>query len=210
MTIVTALTAKTVKNDNTVLYSITDTNDDNAVKTEAAFANTYEKKSSLTVSKAVVNPEYVDESKDEYEFTITFIENGSAAVPENVKIDGEQVAVESGKVTFKLKDGDSAEISDVPVGVKYTLEETTPTDANYEGTAISAKNGDDETTSDSTKIENMLIGEDTNTADVTNTYKEVAPTGIITHYLPYIAVILLAIVAFALFIVSRRRKAARY
>jgi LPXTG-motif cell wall-anchored protein len=40
--------------------------------------------------------------------------------------------------------------------------------------------------------------------------EDITVTGIITTYLPYIAMILLAMAALALYVVSKRRRAARY
>ncbi len=209
-----------VKNDKTVTYSVTKKGETPATKTELTFTNAYKATTDLSVSKAVTSDANVDKDT-EYEFTITFTAGGDTApVPSKIsgKIgDGEATdyTVTDSKATFKLKKGQTITFSGLPAGLKYTVTETkpTPSTVEYVDTDVAQTIDGNEQTSTkglASKTNAVLGNKGANTVGFTNNYKEISPTGIITHYLPYIAVILLAIVAFALFIVSRRRKAARY
>lgn len=201
--------------------SAADTTEANKVST-LAFENTYAKDTSLVISKAVENPTY--EKDYEYEFTIQFVKSSTAtSLPTSFTCayqGGSQtatsVAVDTdGKATIKLKKNEKITISGIPAGTKYTVTETnantTKLGVNYKSTKISqVVNGGDPTTINGAATEQQVIGENTNSAAFTNSFQAVSPTGIITHYLPYIAIILLAIGAFAFFVVSRRRRAVRY
>jgi hypothetical protein len=204
------------KNDNTVLYSITKTNAVNAEKVpdaEFKFSNEYENNNGeLTVSKTVDHPEYVP-ADTEYEFTITFTENGSAKVPATItgKIgEGESaktVTVTNGSGTFKLKKDESVKFTDLPVGLKYQVVEEEPSHASYKETSITVNGTAVDGGGRDTGVNK--ITETANTAAYTNVYDEVTITGVIMNVLPFVMMIAIAGAAAAMYVVSRRRKMAR-
>lgn len=204
------------KNDGSVLYSITKTNEVGAEKVpdaEFKFSNEYQNNDGeLTVSKTVDNPEYVPADTD-YSFTITFTENGSAKVPATItgKIgEGESaktVTVTNGSGTFKLKKDESVKFTDLPVGLKYQVVEAKPSHASYKETSITV-NGTAVAGGEERDTGVNKITETANTAAYTNVYDEVTITGVIMNVLPFVMMIAIAGAA-AMYVVSRRRKMAR-
>ncbi|MGN0193530.1 MAG: Spy0128 family protein [Pseudoramibacter sp.] len=204
-----------VKTDRTKSYTITKTKGDKtAANKEAGFAftNTYKKNTSLTIKKTVENSTY--EPNNDYKFTLTFTNGENADKVTDIdltKVDGNTGLTKNsdGTYTFTLKNNGSITINGIPVGTKYTIAETKPDGANYKSTKIEQTvNGATEkvkTTGLSTS-EAQLIGENTNEADVTNTYQPVTVTGVITQIAPFIAMVAIAGGAVALYIVSRRRR----
>ena len=197
------------KNDNTVLYSITKTNEVGAEKVpdeEFKFSNEYENNDGeLTVSKAVTNPEYVP-ADTEYTFTLTFTTNGSAAAPDSVTgTKGTETITVSNGGTFTLKNNESIKFENLPVGVQYQVVETAPTHASYKETSIVV---------DGTNVSGLDTGakkitETANSAAYTNVYAEVTITGVIMNVLPFVMMIAIGGAAAAMYVVSRRRKMAR-
>ena len=209
-----------VKNDQTVTYSVTEKNATEAAKTDLIFTNVYKATANLSVSKAVTGAEYVD-AATEYGFTVRFVSNGETAqVPSSVmgKIgSGEATSytVTDGKLTFKLKKDETITFSDLPAGIKYTVteEELSPTTVTYTNTTVDQKiDGEPQAqTTGPASASNAVLGNaGENSVAFTNNYQQITPTGLIISYLPYIAMILLAMAALALYVVSKRRRAARY
>jgi hypothetical protein len=111
--------------------------------------------------------------------------------------------------SFTLKDGQSLKFdNDLPAGTTYTLTETgTP---GYTASAVVTENGATPTTDqaqntgDKLTLTSKLIGEGTNTAAFTNTYKDVTPTGININNSPFVALILISAAALAVFIFLKK------
>lgn len=198
-----------VKTDGTKTYTITKQGDTANKETGFDFTNSYNKNASLTVTKAVVNPEY--EADADYNFTITFIKGDNAnEVPDLTQVEGNSGLTKNpnGTYTFSLKNKGEITIKGIPAGTKYTISEKTPSSKNYESTKIEQTvNGTSKVTTDELGTNApQVIGEGSNIAAFTNTYKQVTPTGIIMSIAPYIALIAIAGAAVALYLVSRRRR----
>ncbi len=125
----------------------------------------------------------------------------------------------SNAATLKLAHGDylyfsTADGSALPVGTTYTVNEAAA--AGYQpsaalttggtavGTPVSANRGDPLTVD----TVNCLVDEGTNSIVVTNTYKNVAPTGLLMNLLPFIVIIVLVSAGLLIMLVSKRRKSA--
>ncbi len=210
-----------VDNAGAYKYSVTkkDANVDNANtdKTDLIFKNVYEATAYLIVSKAVTGDDYVP-TDTEYEFTVAFTANGDLAkVPEKVSgrigsADATEYTVTDNKVVVKLKKGETITFTGLPAGIKYTVTETTPTVQTYKDTTITQKADGETVMSDQTATATQiqtLGNKGENSVAVTNNFTPIAPTGLIMSYLPYISMIALAIAAVALYLVSKRREAAR-
>lgn len=204
-----------VKTDGTKSYTITKTKGDIAAankETGFDFTNAYNKDASLTVTKAVVNPEY--EADADYTFTITFTKGTNAnEVPDLTQVEGNSGLTKNndGTYTFSLKNKGSITINGIPAGTKYTISEATPSSKNYDGTKIEQTvNGSDTkvTTEALATTKAQVIGEGQNVAAYTNTYKKVTPTGVIMQIAPFIAMVAIAGGAVALYLVSRKRREA--
>lgn len=200
-----------VKTDMTKSFTITKEKGDTKNKeTGFDFINSYNKNASLTVTKAVVNPEY--EADADYTFTITFTKGTNAnEVPDLTQVEGNSGLTKNnnGTYTFSLKNKGSITINGIPAGTKYTISEATPSSKNYDSTKIEQTvNGSDTkvTTEALATTKAQVIGEGQNVAAYTNTYKKVTPTGVIMQIAPFIAMVAIAGGAVALYIVSRRRR----
>lgn len=155
--------------------------------------NTYEFKLKLTKSALAT-----EESYDAYVY-----ENGNKTETKKTFKVGEET-------TFSLKHNQSLVFPLLPTGTRYTLTETggdyTAT-INYmeDGKKKATVNGEankDTTTGD------RLVGDEDNYAKVSNDKQATPPTGILINNLPFIALILVAVGAFAAFVVSRKRRRA--
>lgn len=219
-----------VDKDNAHTYSVTKENvaDKTGDKKldKLSFTNTYTKrgnqdnknKASLVISKNVTNPDYVDKNTY-YTFEITFTRSSttgsevtSLPAANKVTFDKDKgEAVSTGAINygaaykFKLKDGGSVSFSDIPAGTTYTLTEsgfknqgTTPVKYTVTENGIAK-----EATTKSP--EGALIGEKENKVDVSNTYKDVTVTGVLTSIAPFLALIVVAAVAIAVYLVVRKK-----
>lgn len=196
-------------------YTITKTKGDTTKKETAfKFTNTYSKNTSLSVTKKVTNSTYIDKDQ-KYTFTATFTDPSTSQI-DMTKItvtgDAQEVSVSGKTITFSLKDGQTANFANVPAGAKVAVEETNTADLknkNWKSASFSAISDGAEisqpTTTD-TKISDVLVGENTNSITVANTFQDITVTGVITQIAPFVAMIAIAAGAAALYMVSRRRR----
>ncbi|MEE3419539.1 MAG: hypothetical protein VZR02_00335 [Lachnospiraceae bacterium] len=202
-----------VSSDGTTEYSVTDSN--NAADTtklgKMTFTNTYTKSTSLSVSKAVVNSEYVDLNK-EYDFNIRFTKASTTADDATITVPTGVTFTDAGgtEVTslaydtvyhFQMKKDDSVTFNNLPAGTKYSFSETT-TPANATVTYSTVSNGGAAT---AVAPSSSLIGEGTNTCAVTNTYQKVTPTGVVTSIAPFIALIIAVVAGIFLYAGVKRK-----
>ena len=180
---------------------------DGEKQNELSFTNTYRKNSSLTISKKTEG-EYADKTKD-FKFTIRF--EKAATELDNVdaytgKIGDETVECKVGEeTTFELHDGESLVFDPLPAGTRYVVEEVAAKDG-YTPSIEVVENGvqtPGETVSESEGISSAatgtnLVGENKNEVVFTNTYQEIAVTGIVLNNWPFIILIILAIGALLL------------
>ena len=96
-------------------------------------------------------------------------------------------------VTFKLKDGKTATFTGLVAGTKYTVAETAEAGytqylgytANGSDTGFTGE-GDAKQATGAMTTEQILAGENANSAVVRNDHKDVTPTGIVINNMPYI------------------------
>lgn len=133
------------------------------------FTNTYDESASLKISKSFSADSDIVPSGDadnrNYEFTLT-LKNSDGTAYAN-KVIGLPVGPSNtsttdaqGKVSFKLKKAQSVTITDIPVGVKYTVSETVDNNAIKYGFGFASETP-----------ENSIVS-GTNTVVMENTYSE--------------------------------------
>ena len=174
---------------------------------ELSFTNTYRKNSRLTISKKTEG-EYADKTKD-FDFTIEF--KKAATELDNVytytgKIGDETVDCKvDEEATFKLHDGESLVFDKLPAGTRYVVKEVAAKDG-YTPQIKVVENGEltlEKSVSEDNGIssavtETNLVGENENKVEFTNTYQDIALTGIVLNNWPFIILIILAIGAMLL------------
>ncbi|SHK84643.1 DUF7601 domain-containing protein [Desulforamulus aeronauticus] len=113
-------------------------------------------------------------------------------------------------ITIKLKHDEKLVFTDVPVGALYVA--VNQGAADYIPTAKITVNGTVLTPDLSAGVgqslitDNIRIGENTNKADFTNTFKSIPVTGLIINNLPFIMILVIAAGAFIAFILMKLRK----
>lgn len=126
-----------------------------------------------------------DTTKD-FSFKVTF--TAPEVLPANtnadqylaaVTVNGETGKVVNGVATFTLKGGETATFGNLIAGTKYSVEETEV--AGYEQGWKAVANGNEVTDKSG-----ILIGENANSGEMTNKYKDVTPTGLVINNMPYI------------------------
>ena len=194
------------ENGNLEVRSIT-AEKDGAKQEELSFTNTYRKNSSLTISKSTEGM-HADKTKD-FEFTIKFERAATESDEVDVytgKIGDETVECKVGEeTTFKLHDGEKLVFDPLPAGTRYVVEEVAAEDG-YTPSIKIVENGVEtqgETVSERDGISSAatgtnLVGENDNEVVFTNTYQEIAVTGIVLNNWPFIILIILAIGAMLL------------
>lgn len=126
---------------------------------------------------------------------------------------------------FQLKAGEKLVVINAPAGVEYTVKEdaltgyTATSTVTVAGVDASATYGVTPGTADAGLTGKKSIAKDPapgtaatvsdNQTTVLNTQNPITPTGILVDNLPYVVMILLAVGAFAAYIVSKRSKASR-
>ena len=128
---------------------------------------------------------------------------------------GSYITVTAGTpININLKHGQRLAFIGMHVGTTYSVTEAAATD--YTPSASVVVNGGSAAVTNGTVNTALSIGSPTaiilyanaNSAAFTNTYKNVTPTGIALNNLPFIMIIVLALGAFAAFIVVKSRKRA--
>ncbi|NCC43650.1 MAG: hypothetical protein EOM18_08725 [Clostridia bacterium] len=207
------------KEDGSGLYfSAVSAKNEAGEKCDLTFVNSYVKRggseegdeASLTISKTTTG-EYADKTK-QFDVAVT-LANPAVGGKESYKGTvgtTEYTFVPGTATTVKLADGDVLSFADLPVGTKYTAVEAGT--ANYTPSVKITVNGADTpielnaAAGAELSTEERVVGESTNKAEFTNTYKTVTPTGIIVHNLPFIMMILVAIGGALVYVISRRRR----
>lgn len=195
------------------------------------FTNILKKKTTLELSKAVVHPEYAEDT--EYTFSVKLTSYDElVSVPTSVTATlytsasdtvgtEKTIAFTEGVAEVTLKDGERIVFADLDAGLNYQVSETAPAAtagaASFTNAVFEQKDGDTvlkTTTQDSNTIgsyvdEQIVTEGNDNTCAVTNTFEEVTITGIIMNVLPFVMMIVIGAAAAAMYVVSRRRRAAR-
>lgn len=184
----------------------------------------------LTVSKTVVGA-YADRTKY-FAFNITttqpagisgatykaYVLNASDQVVTstdncaNLSTDsyGQYIVFTSGSpLTVNLKHDQKLVFNDLHIGSSYVAVESAV--ENYTASATVVVDGatginlSNSAANTSLSTDTRLIGEGKNSAAFTNTYKEITPTGVMINNFPFIMILLLAVGAFAGYIVVKSR-----
>ncbi len=195
---------------------------DGAKDDTAAFTNTFTKKggsdvpdekgdvTSLKVSKVVANVSYADLTKP-FNFTIKFEadQNSPAQVPEQISHSGEvedswkAVEGEKNKYMFQLMYNGEISFTDLPAGIHYTV--TEGTFANKKTTSNVATSNDIGKQNSGQTTGKLLVGEKTNSAEFTNTFKTITITGVVTHSAPFVIMVGALFVAVGGYVVLKKR-----
>lgn len=185
---------------------------------EMKFTNTYRKNASLEITK-VTKGELADKTKD-FKFTITITPSKTAkgSISYTGMIGTEKVTVEANQATpFQLCDGETLKFESLPAGTRYVVTEAAAEDG-YTPSVTVLENGTQtvkKTGSESEEISSAdaqktnLVGEGTNTVTFTNTYKDVAITGIFMNNLPFVIVIGIAVLALGALAILKKQRSAR-
>lgn len=209
------------KNDNLEVEKITA--EKAGTKTaKILFKNTYAKKDATLIIEKNTTGTYANKTQ-QFDFTIAFTKSPTESTLGEFKgtitrkgnNTSEPVITNNGSYNFKLADGDKLQFTDLPVGTTYVVTENgakddyTPSVTVIENAQETVKDrvAQNEEQALSTQKENgekNLIGENTNKVTFTNTYKNVAVTGVIMNNLPFILLVAVAIVAFVSLAVMKR------
>lgn len=184
----------------------TTTTTDNTDKVgTATFTNKYtESAADLIITKKVEGAQG-DKTKG-FDFTVTFtapdvLPAGMTADQYLAQITCDKGTISGGTATFTLKDGETAKFGNIIAGTKYTVSEADYTSAGYTAKYSTVSNG-----GSATEVhENVLAGENTNTATVTNTKASTVVTGVIMNNLPFVVLLVVACAGIALYSVARRK-----
>jgi pilin isopeptide linkage protein len=174
------------------------------------FENSYvETASDLTISKVTTG----DSADRTLPFKMTITLHDPTLVTQRTITTSTNVTDKgNGVYEVDLSNGQSATFSGMLAGTTYDIVETQ--DSKYTATAEIVANGETVTTQTPAKGDDyeqtgILIGENTNSATITNTMEDITITGVITNILPFVMMIAIGGAAAALYVVSRRRKMAR-
>lgn len=181
------------------------------------FTNTYAKNdATLTIEKKTTGT-YADKTK-EFNFEITFTKSPmSNQTTFTGNIGSEPVECTAGTAKpFTLADREQLVFSNLPVGTTYVVKELAASDGytpsvtvlENKTTTVTNKTVQETEALDTLKEngKNNLVGENENKVTFTNTYKDVAVTGIVMNNLPFILLVAVAIVAFVSLAVIKRRR----
>lgn len=126
-------------------------------------------------------------------------------------VNGEKKSGNYGEaVTFTLPAGKNMMIRSCYAGSKVTVDQQGV--ANWTATAKTMFNGKADSSTltaavgKNLKVENKTLGQNENKVDYTNTYKDIAVTGIIVNNFPFIIMIAIAVVAFVGIVAMNSKK----
>lgn len=205
-------------NDNLYVQSVT-AKKENVKQDKILFTNTYTKTTSLTISK-ITTGDLADKTKD-FDFKITFMKAGTDDTGTFTgKIGDETVTCQTGVAQdFKLHDNEKLVFENIPAGTHYKVEEVGALDGYTPSVSVvengtQTVNGKTENgngtgvTSEPDGKEHCLAGEGENKVEFTNTYREVALTGVIMNNLPFLLLIGVGVCALGLLAFSKKRRTA--
>lgn len=181
------------------------------------FTNTYTKNDATLTIEKNTEGDYADKTR-KFDFEITFTKSPmSEQTTFTGTIGAQSVECTAGQTkTFKLADGEQLVFNNLPVGTTYMVKELAATDGytpkvtviENQTTTVANKKVQETEALDTLKEngKNNLVGENENKVTFTNTYKDVAVTGIVMNNLPFILLVAVAIVAFVSLAVVKRRR----
>ena len=181
------------------------------------FTNTYTKNDATLTIEKNTEGDYADKTR-KFDFEITFTKSPMSNQTTFTGTIGAQSAeyIAGQTKTFKLADGEQLVFNNLPVGTTYMVKELAATDGytpkvtvvENKTTTVTNKTVQETEALDTLKEngKNNLVGENENKVTFTNTYKDVAVTGIVMNNLPFILLVAVAIVAFVSLAVIKRRR----
>ena len=181
------------------------------------FTNTYAKNNATLTIEKNTEGDYADKTR-KFDFEITFTKSPMSDRTTFTGTIGAQSAeyIAGQTKTFKLADGEQLVFNNLPVGTTYMVKELAATDGytpkvtviENQTTTVTNKTVQETEALDTLKEngKNNLVGENENKVTFTNTYKDVAVTGIVMNNLPFILLVAVAIVAFVSLAVIKRRR----
>lgn len=193
---------------------------DNVKEDQLLFTNTYRKNASLSITKETKGT-HANLDK-EFTFRITIYKAVTEATDMTTytgKIGETPVTCTVSTATeFKLKNGETLSFDNLPVGTRYKVEEVGAADG-YTPSVMLVENGVTTINNKTAPTEsegmvavadgtqNALVGENANTVTFTNTYNEVAITGIVVKNMPFLLMIGVGVIALgSLAVLTKRRK----
>lgn len=181
------------------------------------FTNTYTKNDATLTIEKNTEGDYADKTR-KFDFEITFTKSPMSDRTTFTGTIGAQSAeyIAGQTKTFKLADGEQLVFHNLPVGTTYVVRELAAPDGYKPSVTVvenrtttvnrtAAQEGDALDTLKEGGKKN-LVGEYENKVTFTNTYKDVAVTGIVMNNLPFILLVAVAIVAFVSLAVIKRRR----
>lgn len=192
----------------------------NVKEDQLLFTNTYRKNASLSITKETKGT-HANLDK-EFTFRITIYNAVTEATDVTTytgKIGDTDIICTVGTATeFKLKNGETLSFENLPVGIRYKVEEVgapdgyTPSVKLVENGVTTINNKTAQTESEgmvavADGTQNALVGEGDNKVTFTNTYNEVAITGIVVKNMPFLLMIGFGVIALgSLAVLTKRRK----
>lgn len=178
---------------------------------QANFTNKYSDNSGKLNVKKTVTGKFGDKTKD-FTFKVTFHDVTEANFDTLVETEATYDNVNSTETekiyTFNLKDGEVITFEKLPVGTKYTVEETdaatgytTSYTVTVDGTSSTPVSGKETSGNDVIKTNATLV-------EFTNTANNSPVTGFVMSMLPYVGILVIAGVAVAL--VMKRRSTSNF
>ncbi|RHT32462.1 hypothetical protein DW790_14585 [Firmicutes bacterium AM31-12AC] len=164
--------------------------------------------------KVTNNTESKGTQTGSFDYTMTVTKPSGIATTDNTYVyyvNGKQETGTYGaEVTFTLPDTKSMMIKSCYAGSKVTVDQQGV--ANWTAIAKTMFNGKADSSTltaavgKNLKVENKTLGQQENKVDYTNTYKDIAVTGIIVNNFPFIIMIAIAVVAFAGIVAMNSKK----
>lgn len=206
----------TYDSDGSLTKSMT-MQDVNGNKLETAtFENSVTKTAAfLRVGKLAESTDGLEPAGQTYKFTVSFNTGDLNTPPESYSYyltngtdKGEVKTITSGG-TIEMTAGQWAEFTNVPAGTEVVVKEIeTPSNiANVKASVVidGAEYANKEPLTDDYETQSILVHENGTTITYTNTWKNIAVTGIVTNNAPYIALVALVAGAGALYFGLKKR-----
>ena len=195
--------------DGTLGKKITGDNLDGNATFDAAFTNEY-KMGKLTVSKKVDGN--LASNTKAFDIQVSFTGGARAGAPILYTVSGEEKTLafngsDTVSTTVSLKNGESAEFTNIPAGISYTVTE----DAKHTQGDISTDEGYTATYANSDNAETgsgygTVNEADEDSVEITNTKGTVIQTGVLLESLPYILIGVGVVAAVIIIIIVRKRR----
>lgn len=178
---------------------------------QAEFTNKYSDNTGKLNVKKTVTGNFGDKTKD-FTFKVTFHDVTEANFDTLVSTDAtydEDKSTKTEKIyTFNLKDGGVITFENLPVGTKYTVEETDAATGYTTSYTVTVDGTSSTPVSEKETSGNDVIKTNVTLVEFTNTANNSPVTGFVMSMLPYVGILVIAGVAVAL--VMKRRSTSNF